>query len=98
MGVPRGVAPPPHRTHSGQTAAMRPPTLGRSGQIAASRGLAAVKHISRREASLAGRVAGTDAPALGGSTRPHGDGGGADGEGGRRQRHGGEWAGPGAVA
>ena len=66
MGAPRGVAPPPHRTDSGQTEAKRPPTLGRSGQIVASRGLAAVKHISRRKASLAARVAGRDGPVLGG--------------------------------
>ena len=52
MGALRGAGPPPHRSDSGQTAAKRPPTLGRSGQIAASRGLAAVQHISRREASL----------------------------------------------
>ena len=55
----------------------------------------AVKHISSRKASLAARVAGTDAPARGGPRRPHGDRGGADGEGGKRQRRECEWAGPG---
>ena len=94
MGAPRGVAPPPHRTHSGQTAAKSPPTLGRSSQTAASRGLAAVTHVN----TLAARVAGKDAPALGGCKRPQTNGGGADGEGGSRQRQGCEWAGPGAVA
>ena len=98
MGALRGAGPPPHRTDSSQTAATRPPTLGRSGQIAASLGLAAVNHISRREASLAARVAGSDAPARGGWRRPHGDRGGADGDGGRRKRQECEWAWPGAVA
>ena len=98
MGALRGAGPPPHRTDSSQTAATRPPTLGRSGQIAASLGLAAVNHISRREASLAARVAGSDAPARGGWRRPHGDRGGADGDGGRRKRQECEWEWPGAVA
>ena len=65
MGALRGVALPPDRTDSGQTAAKSPPTLGRGGQKAASLGLAAVNHISCREASLAARVAETDPPALG---------------------------------
>ena len=109
MGAPRGVAPPPHRTHSGQTAAKSPPTLGTSGHLAEvvkqqhraagqQSGCTSVAEKSRREASLGARVAGSDAPARGGWRRPHGDGGGADGEGGRRQRQRCEWAGLGAVA